>query len=96
MFLFFGQRIVILKIFKDFMTTLKIESGRAKELFTTLEKKQFAPYESSNGWAETFLGLLILHFYEIPADSFCVNGVPSNAIYPADIVLLKNSYIYSF
>jgi hypothetical protein len=47
--------------------------------------KTFAPYELSNGWAEPFIGHLILHFYHIDSDLEFVNALPSAATSPPEV-----------
>lgn len=50
------------------------------ETFPT--SKIFAPYELSNGWAEPFIGHLVLHHLNISSALECVNAVPENCNAP--------------
>lgn len=38
---------------------------------------QFAPHDLDEGWAEPFIGEMIMYFYGIPADLETVNGIPN-------------------
>jgi hypothetical protein len=39
--------------------------------------KKFAPYNLSSGWAEPFIGHMVMHFFNIPADLEIINGIPN-------------------
>lgn len=39
--------------------------------------KLFAPYDLSSGWADPFIGHMVMHFYDIPSKLEIVNGIPS-------------------
>lgn len=40
------------------------------------DSKKFAPYELKSGWAEPFIGEMVMHHYGLSADLECVNGIP--------------------
>jgi Peptidase family C78 len=47
--------------------------------------KEFAPYDTSSGWAEPFIGEMVLHFYGIPADLESINGIPRDCHAPKSV-----------
>lgn len=40
-------------------------------------EQSFAPYDLVNGWAEPFIGEMVMHFHEISASLECVNSIPA-------------------
>lgn len=47
--------------------------------------KLFAPYDLSSGWAEPFIGHMVMHFYDIPSTLETVNGIPDSCNAPQHV-----------
>lgn len=47
--------------------------------------KRFPPYFRSDGWAEPFIGHMVMHFYNIPSTLEKVNGLPAGCSAPAEV-----------
>lgn len=47
--------------------------------------KAFAPHDTSNGWAEPFIGEMVMHFFEIPADLETLNRIPQDCNAPQEV-----------
>lgn len=48
-------------------------------------KTKNAPHSLDNGWAEPFIGEMVLHGYGYEADLFALNGIPGNANSPDEV-----------
>jgi hypothetical protein len=66
LYYFFGQAAKLEELYKD---------KHKKNLEFSATKH--APHDISSGWAEPFIGEMVLHGYGYNADLFCVNGIPS-------------------
>lgn len=47
--------------------------------------KLFAPYDLFSGWAEPFIGHMVMHFYNIPSALETVNGIPCSCYAPQHV-----------
>lgn len=47
--------------------------------------KPFAPFELEEGWAEPFIGEMVMHFYGIPASLESLNGIPVTCNAPPSV-----------
>lgn len=64
-----------------------------KELFNS---KLFAPYDLSSGWAEPFIGHMVMHFYDIPSILETVNGIPGSCNAPQHVFHNKSLNFNAF
>lgn len=67
------------------LKTLKLiyqDKYPAEELSTS---KLFAPYDLPSGWAEPFIGQMVMHFYNIPSILESINGIPGNCHAPQHV-----------
>lgn len=62
----------------------KIYRNKYPNEFLT-SSKPFAPYELASGWAEPFIGEMVMHFCGISADLESVNSVPSSCYAPQSV-----------
>jgi len=76
MFLEFGQ--------KDVLITLYQALHQIAEVPSYLKDRNFAPHELDSGWAEPFIGQLVLFRYGFKHELICVNGIPEDAYAPAE------------
>jgi len=60
------------------------------------DSKLFAPYDLSSGWAEPFIGHMVMHFYGIPSTLETVNGIPGNCNAPGHVFHNKSLNFNSF
>ena len=51
------------------------------------EKNVVSPYENFSGWAETYLGKMVLNIYGINVDNLILNAMPPNAIFPSEVLV---------
>lgn len=58
--------------------------------------KLFAPYDLSSGWAEPFIGHMVMHFYDIPSTLETVNGIPGSCKAPRHVFHNKPLSFNSF
>jgi hypothetical protein len=58
--------------------------------------KSFAPYDLSSGWAEPFIGHMVMYFYDIPSTLEILNGIPGSCNAPQHVfhneALIFNSF----
>ena len=55
------------------------------KILEILSKKEFAPFETRNGWAEPFISQLVLYDFGFEGDLILVNGYPSNSFAPKEV-----------
>ncbi len=58
--------------------------------------KLFAPYDLSSGWAEPFIGHMVMQFYDIPSTLETVNGIPGSCNAPQHVFHNKSLSFNSF
>lgn len=58
--------------------------------------KLFAPYDLSSGWAEPFIGHMVMHFYDIPSTLETVNGTLGSCNAPQHVFHNKSLNFNSF
>lgn len=47
--------------------------------------EKFSPYEISSGWAEPFIGEMVMHFYGISSNLESINGIPNSCNAPHSV-----------
>lgn len=47
--------------------------------------KPFAPHDLTSGWAEPFIGHMVMHYYNIPSALELLNGIPGNCHAPEEV-----------
>lgn len=48
-------------------------------------KKKFAPYDIMSGWAEPFIGHMVMHYYKIDSVLECLNNIPAQCLAPVEV-----------
>lgn len=76
-FSFFGQRVVLEDIYKAI--------NNLTEVPNYLRGREYAPQDLKNGWAEPFIGYLIVNFLGYSSDLQLVNAYPPGANAPKEV-----------
>ena len=76
----YGPKNTLMEIFKKMC-----KKENKEEILEILSKKQFAPFENNNGWAEPFISQLVLYDYGYEGDLILVNGYPSRSYAPKEV-----------
>lgn len=74
----YGGRETLLKIYKEMY-------GEDCHAYKTLKETKFAPHDLQNGWAEPFIGHLILYPMGRKSRLILVNGYPPSANAPNSV-----------
>lgn len=73
----FGSKEKLLMIYKN-MT-------KSEEIVKLLNSAKFSPHELENGWAEPFIGQLVLFHFGVKRSLRLINGYPKNANAPISV-----------
>lgn len=77
LFVSYGQRETLDKLF--------LSCYAYEEIPNYLKQKEYAPFETQNGWAEPFTSKIILHDFGILGDLYLVNGHNINSYAPSEV-----------
>ena len=80
LFMKYGDKNTLVDIF----TKMKENKNHTNEL-NILKNKEFAPHESSNGWAEPFISQLVLYDFGFEGELILINNYPSNSYDPKEV-----------
>ena len=80
LFMKYGPKNTLMEIFKKMC-----KKENKEEILEILSKKQFAPFENNNGWAEPFISQLVLYDFGFEGDLILVNGYPKNSYAPKEV-----------
>ncbi len=80
LFMKYGPKNTLMEIFKKMC-----KKENKEEILEILSKKQFAPFENNNGWAEPFISQLVLYDFGFEGDLILVNGYPRNSYAPKEV-----------
>ncbi len=76
LFLNFGSKSVLVALYQ------KLHSLPAPP--ACLQERKFAPHDLTSGWAEPFIGQLVLSHFGFPHSLIAVNGIPTDALAPEE------------
>lgn len=77
LFMSFGQRDTLEKLYMKEYNTDKTPDY--------LKQKEFAPFETNNGWAEPFIGKLIFSHFNLKGELILINQWPNYAFAPKEV-----------
>lgn len=83
----YGTKITFKELFHKFgsMENLKaLYRSKYSEEFLK-STKPFAPHDTTQGWAEPFIGEMVLHYFSIAADLESINGIPKDCNAPHEV-----------
>lgn len=55
----------------------------------------FAPYDTSSGWAEPFIGEMVMHFFGISSQLESINAIPSTCFAPKEVLHNRPSMTFA-
>ena len=80
LFIKYGSKDILIEIFEKMSNKTNKE-----EIIKILSRKEFAPFENSDGWAEPFISQLVLYDYGYKGDLILVNGYPNRSYAPKEV-----------
>ena len=80
LFIKYGSKDTLIEIFKNMC-----QKDDKEKIVSILSRKEFAPFENSDGWAEPFISQLVLYDYGYEGDLILVNGYPSRSYAPKEV-----------
>ena len=80
LFMKYGPKNKLMNIFKNMY-----KKENKNKILEILSKKEFAPFETINGWAEPFISQLVLYDFGFKGDLILVNGYPSKSFAPKEV-----------
>lgn len=80
LFIKYGSKDTLIEIFENMS-----KKENKEEIKNILSRKEFAPFENSDGWAEPFISQLVLYDYGYEGDLILVNGYPRRSYAPKEV-----------
>jgi hypothetical protein len=95
LFIKYGKKDILLNIFQA-MNEEKNKSekdNKTQEAYKDLKEKEFAPYDTENGWAEPFISQLILYKFGFKGELILINAYSTHNYAPESVFNRKLSFV---